>query len=80
MSPKIISARFCSVFSEKIESPATIQALENIEAISIKQGDFQDFIAKSTNAKNMYTKIWRIFRITKSEELSFSPNLHRRKK
>lgn len=71
---------FCTIlvsFSEKIASPANIQALENTETYSITFGNFQKLMAESEQAKSIYTKIledFQNFQIKRIEFLtSFSP-------
>ena len=68
--------KFCTIlisFQEKISSPATIQALENGLLFSISLDNFQEFISRSTNAKNVYTKIledYQNFQISRLEFLT----------
>ena len=68
--------KFCTIlisFQEKISSPATIQALENGHLFSIALDNFQEFISRSTNAKNVYTKIledYQNFQISRLEFLT----------
>ena len=60
-------------FQEKIPSPATIQALENGVVFSISLENFNAFIAKSSTAKNIYTKIledYQNFQISRLEFLT----------
>lgn len=68
--------KFCTIlisFQEKISSPATIQALENGLLFSISLDNFQEFISRSTNAKNVYTKVledYQNFQISRLEFLT----------
>ena len=50
---------FCTIlisFSEKVGSPANIQALENSEIFSIKKSYFQEFISKSEKGERQFSE------------------------
>ncbi len=70
--------KFCTIlisFQEKISSPATIQALENGLLFSISLDNFQEFISRSTNAKNVYTKILEDYQNFQISHLEFLTTL-----
>lgn len=69
---------FCTIllsFTEKVQSPANIQAVENTEVFSINKSDFQEFVHQSENAKKMYTKILEDFQNFQISRLQFLTTL-----
>lgn len=76
-------SEFCTIllsFTEKVESPANIQALEDTAVFSIKYSHFKDFISKSENARTIYTHIlenFQNFQIQRIEFLTQFPPLEK---
>lgn len=74
---------FCTIllsFTEKVESPANIQALEDTAVFSIKYSHFKDFMSKSEKARMIYTHIlenFQNFQIQRIEFLTQFPPLEK---
>ena len=69
---------FCTIllsFTEKVQSPANIQALENTEVFAINKLDFQEFLKQSETAKKIYTKILEDFQNFQISRLQFLTTL-----
>ncbi len=69
---------FCTIllsFTEKVQSPANIQALENTEVFAINKSDFQEFVNQSETAKRIYTKILEDFQNFQISRLEFLTTL-----
>lgn len=69
---------FCTIllsFTEKVQSPANIQALENTEVFSISKSDFEEFVHQSESAKKIYTKILEDFQNFQISRLEFLTTL-----